>query len=66
MKTLGQMEGQMEGQKKGRKDRQTLVYRTLPASPGGPIILIFLFGFVVHISVKHIKRSFSSPSYMGI
>ena len=37
--TEGQTEGQMEGRTElmeGRTDRQTLFYRTLPATAGGP------------------------------
>ena len=35
--TEGQTEGWTEGWKDGWKDRQTLFYRTLPASARGPI-----------------------------
>ena len=30
-----------EGQTEGRKDRQTLFYRTLPTTAGGPKITVF-------------------------
>ena len=36
-RTDGWKDGWMEGQKDGRIDRQTLFYRTLPATAGGPI-----------------------------
>ena len=33
---LGQTEGQTEEQTEGQKDRQTLFYRSIPATTGGP------------------------------
>ena len=38
----GQTEGQMEGQKEGQKDQKTLFYRTLLATPAGPISLAMI------------------------
>ena len=41
------MPGQMEGQMEGWTDRQTLFYRTLPATAGGPIKRVLMTKLMV-------------------